>query len=361
MNLTVNGKAGRHGQFAGACLQDSAVSVRRSCLGNTLHRNCRKADRHARISGQVTNRRFVTRRMQPSAGMSQRKIAAEGFLPTVAAGKSIMVSRNDRRKSRALQSTVTYHNSTRHAGAAIDPEWGANEVLRESQEELRRLSAQLLTIQESEQQRIAADLHDGIGQSLNLIKMSMESALLLMQQGAHQKAVESLQQMVRNIRGTMAELRGIAMDLRPAMLDDLGILATLSWFFREFEAACRDMQVEKDFIIAESDVPVPLKTTIFRILQEAMNNIVKHAGAGRIRVSLKKTSGMLQLSIADNGHGFDPGGVPIRHGSSRGLGLLTMKERARSSAGIFEMKSAPGQGTRISVSWPCMDGAVERT
>ena len=365
MNLTVNGKVSGHGQFAEVSPQDDDAPLHRSCTGNTLHRNCRKPDRYARISGLVTNRRFVARRMQLAAGTAHRKVAAEGMLPLAIAGKSIVVTRNDRRKFRVSQSALIHPSIARHgvhpdAFPANDPEWKrTEEVLRESQEELRRLSAQLLTIQECEQQRIAADLHDGIGQSLNLIKISMESVLLLMQQGAHQQAVESLRQMVCSIRGAMAEMRGITMDLRPAMLDDLGILPTLSWFFREFEAVCRDQKVEKDFCIAEREVPVPLKTTIFRIMQEAINNIVKHAGASRIRVSLKKNGGLLQFSIEDNGQGFALDGVPVRHGSSRGLGLLTMRERARSSGGVFEMKSTPGQGTRISVSWQCMDDAAE--
>jgi len=245
----------------------------------------------------------------------------------------------------------------------IDPELvtelKAEEKLRQSQDELRQLSMQLLAIQEDERRRIAADLHDGIGQSMSLIKMSMESVAQLIKTGAHQEAAESLQQMIHKVKDTMAELRCITTDLRPAMLDDLGLLPTLSWFFREFETAWRDKKIEKDFNIAESDMPLPLKTTIFRILQEAMNNIVKHANADRIRVSLNKANGMLQFSIEDNGQGFDPAGVSIRHDSGRGMGLLTMKERARSSDGIFEMKSTPGQGTRIQISWRHMADEIE--
>ena len=246
----------------------------------------------------------------------------------------------------------------------IDPDLNmaikSEEKWRRSQDELRQLSAQLLAIQENERRRIAADLHDGIGQSMSLIKMSMESVAQLINAGAHQEAVESLQLMIRKVKETMDELRVITTDLRPAMLDDIGLIPTLSWFFREFEMAWRDKKIEKDFSIAESDMPAPLKTTIFRILQEAMNNIVKHANARHIRVSMKKINGMLQLSIEDNGQGFDQARMLIRHGSTRGMGLLTMKERARSSDGLFEMKSTPGQGTRILVSWRHMDDAIER-
>lgn len=234
-------------------------------------------------------------------------------------------------------------------------------ALRKSQEELHQLSMQLLSIQENERQRIAADLHDGIGQSLSLIKLSLESVMQQIKAGELQGAMESLQQLTRKAKETMDELHRTTMDLRPSMLDDLGIIPTLSWFFREFESAWRGRTIEKDVSVAESDVPAPLKTTIFRILQEAINNIVKHANADRIRVSLNKTGGLLQLSIEDNGCGFDLDSVSVRCGPeccsfSCGFGLLTMKERARSSGGTFEMRSAPESGTRILITWRLIDG-----
>jgi signal transduction histidine kinase len=241
----------------------------------------------------------------------------------------------------------------------LNGELKEEEKFLQSQDELRQLSVQLLTIQENERRRIAADLHDGIGQSLSLIKMSMESVAQLINTDAHEEAVESLQQMIHKVKDTITELRRTTTDLRPSMLDDLGIIPTLSWFFREFETVWRDKKIEKDISVTENDIPVPLKTTIYRILQEAMNNIVKHANANRIKVSLRKTNGILQFSIEDNGQGFDPAGMLIRHGSGRGMGLLTMKERARSSDGFFEMKSTPGQGTRIQILWRHMDDAVE--
>lgn len=251
--------------------------------------------------------------------------------------------------------------STKHKSALLDLYEGevqellgtmkSENALLRSQEELRLISKQLLTIQENERQRIAADLHDGIGQSLSLIKLSLESVIQQVLTGDRREAVESLQQLSHKVKETMAELHRTTMDMRPAMLDDLGIIPTLSWFFREFESAWRDRKVVKDVSIAESDIPVQLKATIFRILQEAMNNIVKHARADCIHVSLKRSGDILQLSIADNGHGFDLSTVSARRGTDRGFGLFTMKERARSSGGSFDMQSALESGTRILVSW----------
>ncbi|MDO9220850.1 MAG: histidine kinase [Thiobacillus sp.] len=226
------------------------------------------------------------------------------------------------------------------------------QALRESRDELRRLSGLLVTIQEDERRRIALDLHDGLGQSLSLIKLSIESAARLLAAGATDEAGESLQQLIPRVKEALTEVRRVSTELRPSILDDLGILPTLSWFFRELEAACGDIAVEKAFNVVEHDVPVTLQITLFRILQEATNNIVKHAGADRMRVSLDRTDDVLHLLIEDNGCGFDPLSIQYVEGQGRGLGLLSMKERASFSGGTYHLESTPGQGTRIKVSWP---------
>ena len=149
------------------------------------------------------------------------------------------------------------------------------------------------------------------------------------------------------------EVRRVAMDLRPSTLDDLGILATLSWFFRELEAACRDVKVIKVFTVQEESVPGPLKITIFRILQEAVGNIIKHAKADLIHVNLNKAGDMIHLLIEDNGQGFDQAGMANYCTLEKGLGLMSMRERAKLSGGTFAIESTAGQGTRIFVSWSC--------
>lgn len=227
------------------------------------------------------------------------------------------------------------------------------QALRESRDELRRLSGLLVTIQEDERRRIALDLHDGLGQSLSLIKMSLEKAVGLLAAGAAGAAGESLQQLIPRVKDALVEVRRVSTELRPSILDDLGILPTLSWFFREFEASCGDIAVEKAFNVGENDVPVPLQITLYRIIQEATNNIVKHAGADRVRVSLERIDEALHLRIEDNGRGFEPDGIRCAEGQARGLGLLSMKERASVSGGSYRIASAPGQGTRIEVSWSC--------
>jgi signal transduction histidine kinase len=199
----------------------------------------------------------------------------------------------------------------------------AEEALRASQKELRRLAEQHLTIQETERRRIAADLHDGLGQSLSLLKLGIQEALRQMGPGVPRKAVESVRQLIPKVASALDEVRRVAMDLRPSTLDDLGIIPTLSWFVREFEIANPDTRIEKHISVIENDVPEPLKLAIFRIMQEAVNNAVKHADA-----------------LADGGD------------ARSGLGLQSMRERAEISGGTYAVISALGQGTKVCILWP---------
>lgn len=224
-------------------------------------------------------------------------------------------------------------------------DWG------ESRSVLRMIANQMLSIQESERKRIATDLHDGVGQSLTLIKLSLSEVVRQLACGAIGEASESLQRLRLSVHGALEEVRHVAMDLRPPMLDDLGLFATLSWFFRELDAACPSMRVEKDFSIHEARIPDALKITIFRIIQEATSNIVKYAHADLMQVKLRQLGHELYFSIEDNGDGFDPAEVAVRKGSDRGLGLLSMKERAMLSGGVYVIDSVAGQGTQIRITW----------
>ena len=225
--------------------------------------------------------------------------------------------------------------------------------LAATQHELKRLSARILTIQENERQRIATDLHDGLGQSLTLIMLQLDEYSALLAANEIVEAEKSLKQLKLKVQYVFGELRRIAMDLRPSTLDDLGILATLSWFFRELESACRGMKIEKNLMVHERNIPASIKIPIFRILQEATNNIVKHAKADHIRFSLIYADETLKLSIEDNGQGFDPFEASRGRSYSKGIGLASMRERANISGGTYRIDSAIGQGTRISITWPC--------
>ena len=230
----------------------------------------------------------------------------------------------------------------------------AEQKLRKSEKQLRMLSAQLMTVQERQKKHISRELHDSIGQYLTAIKFSMENTLFqLNERQDTSKAVGFLEAGVNLLRQTIDEVRRIMMDLRPSILDDLGILATISWFCRELQVVYTGMRVEQDIQLTEEDVPEPLKIIIYRILQEALNNAAKHSQASRVLVSLKKVNDKIQLMIEDNGKGFDMKKVAMDNEISvlEGLGLMSMQERAELTGGSLVIESQLKKGTAIIASW----------
>jgi len=228
----------------------------------------------------------------------------------------------------------------------------AQEALRESEGQLRYLSSQLLSAQENERKSVAQELHDSIGQTLAAIKFGAEKALEQLKQRSSRTAKTSLEAVVSMVQNGIEEVRRIQMDLRPPTLDDLGILATISWFCREFQRIYSGIRIEQQINIQEDNVPDPLKTIIYRVLQEALNNVVKHSKADRVRLSLRKGDGTVELAIEDNGQGFDVEDVLSVESSKRGIGVSSMKERTELSGGSFAIESVKGTGTTIRSSWP---------
>lgn len=231
------------------------------------------------------------------------------------------------------------------------------QLLEESESRLHQLSSQLIAVQEAERQRIAREIHDGIGQSLSAVKFRIES--ILQQKGKWKEKEKSLENLVPLIRGCIDESRRVQMDLRPSMIDDLGILPTLNWFCREFEQTFATIHVEKHLFLQEQDVPDALKIVLFRMLQEAMNNVAKHSTATCVDLYLRKTDDSVELVLQDNGSGFNLQDVISRSGPDRGMGLASMRERAELSGGAFAVDSVLGKGTRVRAAWPLMRKPAE--
>lgn len=161
------------------------------------------------------------------------------------------------------------------------------ETLAHSEEQLRLLSTQRLITQEEERRKIARELHDSIGQSLAAIKFNVENVLRKIDRERNASAVESLEMVVPIIRNAIEEARRIYTGLRPTLLDDLGIIATLSWFCREFGRTYRNICVESQLDLEEGMIPEQLKIVIFRIVQEALNNIARHSRAELVNLALR--------------------------------------------------------------------------
>jgi signal transduction histidine kinase len=163
---------------------------------------------------------------------------------------------------------------------------------------------------------------------------------------------ESLNTIIPMIQEGVEECRRIQMDLRPSMLDDLGLLPTLSWFCRRFQTIYTGIKVELEKSLEEHEIPDSLKVVTFRVTQEAMNNIAKHSKGDLVRLSLQKIEGRMELVVEDNGRGFDLEKMLGYESTRRGLGLTSMRERTELSGGSFSIESNKGKGTVIRATWP---------
>lgn len=222
------------------------------------------------------------------------------------------------------------------------------ELLRKSERQLRLLSTKLIEAQENERKLMARELHDSIGASLTAIIYALEEAL----DSAGAQEAAQLREVLTMAQETVEETRRISSNLRPSILDDLGILATIKWFSRQFKGLYDSINIEKQMEVQEDEVAEHLKIVIFRILQEALNNMAKHSEADTVRVSLRRTEEKLELAIEDNGRGFDEAALLHQEKSGTGMGLGSMKERTELSGGSFAIRSKRGEGTVVQASWP---------
>jgi signal transduction histidine kinase len=220
--------------------------------------------------------------------------------------------------------------------------------LQKSQEQLETLSAKLLCAHEDERKRIAGELHDGIGQGISAIKLYLETLMAAGTSGAgvvcdkHQLGI-----IIGRLQAEVEEVRRISMGLRPLMLDDLGLLPTLQWFCREFKVTSGGLALKTVFDFDEQEMSSVQKLMIFRIVQEALNNVAKHSQADTVIVDLKSENDLLILLIDDNGTGFSINNKQV----GVGFGLGSMKERARMSGGVLAIDSTIGKGTTIRGVW----------
>jgi signal transduction histidine kinase len=215
------------------------------------------------------------------------------------------------------------------------------------------LSVQLLSVLEAERKRIATELHDDIGQILTSIKMRVDTAMSLIQMGRAANAEQALAGVVPMVQETMDEVRRISMDLRPSILDDLGIVATITWFCRNFAKTYPGIRIEPDLRIEEREVPEGSKIVLYRVLQEAMNNIARHADAHFVRVQLLRRDQNLELTVEDDGCGFDVAGETTLGLGRQGTGLASMRERLEAAGGSLSIQSTMRVGTVVRGILPC--------
>ena len=224
-----------------------------------------------------------------------------------------------------------------------------SEEAHEREKRLSELLHQAVGAQEAERQRIARELHDSTGQSLTAVALGLRGmeTMLLADPSAASEQFHELQSFCT---GALRELRRIIADLRPSQLDDLGLVAAVDWYVREF-AERSDVSTR---LVVEGDsfrLPSEFETVLFRIAQEALTNVAKHARAAEASVLLSFEPARVQMTISDDGRGFDPAEM-IQRGELASWGLMGIQERALLLGGQCEIDSTPGGGTRIRVSVP---------
>ena len=223
--------------------------------------------------------------------------------------------------------------------------------LERANAQLRAIPSMLIAAQEDERRRIAGDLHDSIGQTLAALKYGIEMVLVKKKQRDLPGAFNLLDRFIPMLQRSIEETRSIYNGLRPPMLDNLGLLATLDWFCREFKILHPSFHLDLTTRIEEDEIPDILKITIFRITQEALNNVAKHSGAKRVEFSLKSNRGSIELVIKDDGMGVDLQSI-LLESPAGSLGLAGMRERVEVTAGTFRIESTLGKGTTLRACWP---------
>ena len=229
-------------------------------------------------------------------------------------------------------------------------------ALRRSESEARSLSTQLLAAQDNERQRIARELEISVGEALGGVRFGLEACLQLMSNGEQGAAIDLAQLSITKIQSALDDVRHISMSLHPSTLDDLGVLATIGWLAREFKSSYPQLNLETSVNVCEGEIPVPAKTAIYRIIQEALNNVLMHAHASNVSLTLRDHGGHFELIIQDDGIGFAPSQVVAVGEAGRGLGLPSMRERAGTTGGRFTLEAEIGSGTTIRVAWPTNSG-----
>jgi len=285
------------------------------------------------VTGTALNRRIKDRE-----GRSDERIVTG----ITSDGKVIWLHRNLTRVDCLNESTIM--------GSIIDitEQKNIEDALRLSQRDLQILSEKLLQAQEAERKRIASELHDSVGQSITAIKFGMENAMREYEGLLPLKGKLYMQGAIEKLRDTVDDVRKISMNLRPSMLDDLGLQATITWFIREYKSLFPAIFVDVQVDIEESDMSDTRNVVIFRVIQESLNNIAKHAEASNVSVELLNAGNMLNLSVKDDGKGFS---LDTAY-AGQGFGLSSMRERVKLAAGEFTIESTLGAGTVVHAVWP---------
>jgi len=229
----------------------------------------------------------------------------------------------------------------------------ASEQIKLYNLQLRHLAGNLQNIREEERQRISREIHDELGQWLTALKMEIAGIKKI--KGDEVRLNESMNEMLIQVDECIKSSRRISTELRPALIDDLGLIAALEWQAEEFE---KRSKIKSEFItdIDELNLPPDFTIGIFRIFQESLTNVARHAQATCVKSSLLINKQEIILKISDNGNGFDVSTI----GKGKTLGLIGMKERTLLMNGTYTITSSVTNGTEITVIIPYLQNSITK-
>lgn len=215
----------------------------------------------------------------------------------------------------------------------------------------KNLSSQIIRAQEEERKRIARELHDETSQSLASLIMSFDIVLKSFPQEGNAEARERLEGSRTLVLRMLDDIRRLTFDLRPAMLDDFGLVPAIRHYLKtRVESTGIEVKLTMDGL--EERLAGDLETNLYRIIQESLTNVIKHARARNVEVELTRRDNEITLEINDDGRGFDAGNFMEFPRQNKGFGLFGIKERADLVGGKFRIDSAPGRGTKVSIKIP---------
>jgi two-component system sensor histidine kinase UhpB len=224
-------------------------------------------------------------------------------------------------------------------------------TVNEHRKELQKLSNKLMIAQETERTRISQELHDEIGQLITAIFFNVAAVERGLPKNATPEIKERIADTNELIEQLMKHVRSMSLELRPPMLQDLGLIPTLRWYIKN-SAKRLGVTIHYDFDDIERRFSDEIETAVYRIVQEALSNAVRHGQADEVKVSLICSDHILELIVIDNGKGFDPEKVFSYDGDNKGAGLLGIRERVTNLGGKVVIKSEPDGGATLNVTIP---------
>jgi len=224
--------------------------------------------------------------------------------------------------------------------------------LRSSQIELRNLSAKLILAQEAEKKRVADEIYDGIAQNLIAVKYQMETLRVKMTEEAPADPGQMFDPLIAATQEMVDEIRGITARLRPRVVDELGLIPAISSLCRDLRKLHPHIRLEEEILLQESDIPLSLRIFIYRIAEESLMNAIRHSRATLARVSLRKRRNEIELTVRDDGVGFDTEKILNQEDLGGGLGIAYIKERIRLSGGVLQIETDRETGATVRAVWP---------